>query len=374
MRFDAPAALLFSCLGCAAGSSTPASSPRPTEPQAPSPGAPAQTSPPPVAPAARDPRRFAASDGFGALVASVEALTEAGAGDAAAGCLIARARHDFRLEADLLPAARPLPEPADDLATLLRSSYGPARVLSHWGIRGASDASLALVGFTTTSPTAARAPVAAIVLTRQGVFLRYGEREATAQDGPLPVDALGARLTAVPAHALYVTAERGVSIEALHALLATLPFDRPVALAVALAPGTRIPDEPAPNPALDPSCRGGLPRLPRRTRIGDLPADAAAAALAPLREEGARCLAAARGPALAGGKLVLALRVDALGHVEQACVLESTLADPSLARCVVESARAVAFPAPVPSGVVDLHVPLELAPLGLPAQRPVCLD
>lgn len=371
MRFDARAALLFSCFACAAGPSAPAATPAPPvahthDRSAPSPA-------PSIAPATRDPRSFVTSDGFGTLVATAQALVDAGGGEAASGCLVARHAGDLRLEADLLPAARPLPEPADDLATQLKSSRGPVRVLSHWGIRGAGDAGLALVGFTTTDASAARLPIAAVVLTHHGVFLRYGDHDAAAEDGPFPVDALGARLAGLSGRVLYVTAERTVSLEAVHALLAALPFDRPVALAVALAPGTRVPEEPLPDAALDAACPKGLPRLPKRAPVGDLPADVAVTALAPLREEGARCLGAARGPALAGGKLVLALRVGALGRVEHACVLDSSLTDPQLARCIVESARAVAFPAPSPAGSVDLHVPLELAPIGLAAQRPVCL-
>lgn len=371
MRPKSTIVWLLTAVAC--GTAQPAARPAERSPSAPPapPTAPPPASTVPATPVEAPARRaLRASERFVDLVAATQALAASGAADSTTGCLVARDGDGFRLEADLLPAVRPLPEPPADLAAGL--AKGRVRVLSHWGQTGQGDYELALVGITTTPASAARAPATALLLTRQGVFLRHGERDADADDGPLALDALGARLVALPDRVLYVTAERDVAIGDLHALLARLPFDRPVALAVALAPGTRIPEEPLPAKTSEWLCQRGLPRLPRGTRTGELGTAAIATTLAPLREQGARCLAAATGPALAGGKLTLALRVDERGRVAHVCALASELADPALARCVIESARMLTFPVPSPAGSVDLHLPLELAPIGFALQRPVC--
>lgn len=376
MRLFVGLSLLWSCAACgaagtAAASGSDAPVTRPVATPARSAGAPTvEPTHDSQAPLAR--RVFNGSERFGDLVAGAQALASAGAGDSDKGCLFARDADAFRLEADLLPAVRPLPDPPVDLATGLARTHGRVRTLSHWGQSGTGEYELALVGLTTTPASAARAPATAILLTRKGVFLRHAERDAVPEDGPLPLAGVGARLAGLSGHALYVTAERDVSIAEIHALLAQLPFDRPVALAVALAPGTRIPEEPKPALAPEWSCPRGLPRPAKRSRPGEIGQSALAAALAPLRDEGARCLSTATGPALAGGKLTLALRVDEGGRVGHVCAIESTLADAALTRCVLESARMLVFPVPSPAGSVDLHLPLELSPLGFATQRPVC--
>jgi hypothetical protein len=105
---------------------------------------------------------------------------------------------------------------------------------------------------------------------------------------------------------------------------------------------------------------------------GDLDAKAIVAQLGPLRAAAEACLAHARGPASAGGRLVLALRIAADGRTQQACLMEDAIGDAALAGCVIDAANALRFPAPSPAGFVDVHLPLALAPEGPPMQRALC--
>jgi hypothetical protein len=305
---------------------------------------------------------------FGELVALARTLDQHGAGDSTESCLLGANGDASRLGAAVLPAVRPMPDAPAALVTTLDSG-GRVRVLSHWGQTG--DGEFALATFTTVSAAAARAPAAVLALTRAGVFVRYGDREARPDDGPLAPHAIPTRLASAPAHALYLTAERDMPVSELHALLASLPLDRPVALAVALPAGTRLPEPTRPGRAAH-ACPDGLPAPPRGAQEGDLAAAEIANALASLPAEAARCRDTAGGAAAAGGKLTLALRVEPDGRVRDACAVRDSVSEPALVACLVGFARGLRFSAPAPAGFVDLHVPLDLAPAGPEPQRPTC--
>jgi hypothetical protein len=58
--------------------------------------------------------------------------------------------------------------------------------------------------------------------------------------------------------------------------------------------------------------------------------------------------------------------------VDTLCLLEDDIRDPVLGRCLIETFRGLSFPAPDPSGFVDVHLPLRLSPAGFAPQRPIC--
>jgi hypothetical protein len=153
----------------------------------------------------------------------------------------------------------------------------------------------------------------------------------------------------------------------------TEPFA--IALAVPLDPDVRLPAEPVvPPEVMDRGfCGGGaLPEPAADAVEGDLPAVEVRAALAPLGEAAARCLAGASGRAASGGRLDLALRITAAGRVGDACVVRDPILDPTLRLCVLAAAQSLRFPAPSPAGFVDLALPLRLTPDAALAQRPLC--
>lgn len=327
------------------------------------------------APSSRD---LAADSSFGDIVSTARSLDDAGRGSSDAGCLVGARTGAWRLEADLLAAVRPLPDAEPDLAPRLAHAAGRVRVLTPWGQLGDGPGGPALAevpfaSFTTVAPDAARAPSVLMALTHAGVFLRYGDRAATSEDGPLALDAAIARLATVPAHAVYLSADGDTPVPALHSVLARLD-GRTVAFAVALPSGTRLPDV-APPPATNSTvhmCPGGLPDPDPGATEGALDHAAIVGALAPLREGALRCLERTLGSARAGGTFTLALRIGPDGRVRHACALDDDLHDPALAACVVGAARDLSFPPPAPAGFVDAHLPLRLAPLVPAAQRSVC--
>lgn len=309
---------------------------------------------------------------FSDLVVAVRALSERGAAASDAGCLMARRGSAFRIDADLLPAVVPLPDAPTDLVTALARGTARARLLTHWGEIGDGTYDLVLASFTTTATTAARAPAVVVVVTHAGVLLRYSDRDASPGDGPLAPDAAAARVLALAGHALYVTAEHDTPLSELHALLARLPGEGPVALAVALPPETRLPRAAAPADASSHACPEGLSEPGADATEGDLATADIVAALAPLRDAATRCLQSARGAAIAGGKLTLALRIAPDGRVHDACAVDDAIGDPALLECVLESVRGLHFPVPSPAGFVDVQLPLDLTPVGPLPQRALC--
>ena len=364
---------LVLCVACA---SAPSATPTTQHVQA----APMPVAPPPVAPSPADtaPAVSRALDDnatFGDLVRTARVLIRARKADSSAGCLLARETAGYSLRADLMPALDGLPDAPAELDSQLQRATGPLRALTAFGPTAGGDAALTLAAFTATTAQAVHAPVLAIALSDEGVYLRYGATNASDADGPMPIDALGARVLAAPGNAgatLYVTAEAAIGVGELMQLLRALPDDREVVLAIVLPPDTTLP-KTAPSLAPDTDrCPLGLPEIDAAAPQGDLSREAVLAAIAPLRAQAQDCLDAARGAARAGGRVVVALRVAGDGKVARACMLNDAIGDAPLAACVLEGARELRFAAPAPAGVVDVHLPLSLQPAGIAATRALC--
>ncbi len=335
-----------------------------------------------------DRRDLPAEATFGALVAAANALDQRHDHNSTSQCLLRGSGAPdaaWRLEADLAAAVRPLPEPPENLEELLKNAPGPVHVLSRWGRVGRQPYGPVLVAFTTTTPSSGRLDAVALLLAEAGTFVRQsgspgekdGKEAPLANTTPLPMDALGpmlAKRAAQGPFAIYVTAESGVTLARLRELLWQLPYGKhEVALAVPLAPGTRLPAERSAS-AGDAHlwCPNGLPEPPEDKVEGELTAQGILQATGPLRKGAQGCLSSAVGPAAAGGRVNLAIRIGADGGTETACLLNAEVRDPGLARCLVQTARSLRFPTPEPRGFVDAHLPLKLEPQGFSPQRPVC--
>jgi hypothetical protein len=320
---------------------------------------------------------------FGALVRAAQALEAAGAAGSDAGCVLRAPTApgaSWRLEADVAVALRPLPAAWEDLDAPLRTRRGAARLLSRWGQTRTEPFAIALAAFTGTQPVDPSLPAATVALTDAGAWVLGTTRESPPARAPVALAALPEAVRAVVAGSapaqIMVTAEATVSLEILHSALALLaPLGAPIALAVPLDPDVRLPAEPVvPPEVMDRGfCGGGaLPEPAADAVEGDLPAVEVRAALAPLGEAAARCLAGASGRAASGGRLDLALRITAAGRVGDACVVRDPILDPTLRLCVLAAAQSLRFPAPSPAGFVDLALPLRLTPDAALAQRPLC--
>jgi hypothetical protein len=366
-RQDAAGLWVCVLLGCAApaptGPTTPGSAGRPPDQGA------------SVAPL--DPRSFARGATFDALLIRTQALlltpSEAGSDS---GCVLQQSGERIGLGAELLAAVDPLPDASAELAERLERSVRPVRVLTAWGeTNPPATSDLALAAFTALDASSRRLPFAVLFVTARGAYLRYGQRFAELQDGPLDASALQVRLDALSRrepYVLYVTADAALPLTDLYATLATLADAQPTALAVLLPEGTVLPTPPVPDGAARLACPGGLPEPAADAVEGELSAAQVLGALDPLRSAAQGCLEHAAGAAAAGGKLVLGLRIDENGVPSALCLIEDGIGDAVLASCVVESARALRLPRPEPAGFVDVHVPLQLSPLSRAPTRPVC--
>jgi hypothetical protein len=321
----------------------------------------------------RDPRLLGPDATFADLVAAARALDDAGAGERTADCLLRSVPTDdaVRLEAQVTPAVRPLSSPPDriDAAT----AGAPLALLSPWGRAGSPDAVTVLVTFTDTPPMGT--PMA-MALTHDGIRMMGRPGEGQPPDAALSVeDALTFLEGHTGADVWVVTAAAGVPVRTLHDWLRRLPGDAPpVALAVPLPPGTRLPDEPqaaTPDAAL---CEGGLAPPAANTSQGDMDAAAARQALMPLHDALPQCASA--DPSIAGreARLGLYLRVGEAGQVVDACITADSVGSPWLRRCVLAAAMGLQFPRPQPAGVVDLALPVAFHLEVDPAPRPVCSD
>lgn len=317
-----------------------------------------------------DPRNLPVHPTFADLVDAARAL-DAPSAPQGSSCLL-RGEPPSRFEGDVLAGVRPLPSPPDALSARLEGNAEPVTVLSAWGTTaGASE--LAVAAFTTTSAPSARARALVAFVTAGGVYLRGDDPALRARPGAMSVGAFGALLaeaaTAADA-ALYVTAEAAVSLAELRSVLLAVPQRYEVALAVALPKGTRLPAPEAPS--REHLCPEGLPAPDAHEPEGDIDVAALRDALAPLHEAALSCALASGSRALAGGRLTLALRIDDGGHARELCFESDELGDALLRRCVLESARSLALPAPSPKGFVDVSLPLSVSLSGPSPQRPLC--
>jgi hypothetical protein len=357
--------LAVSLLGCA----TPKPESLHPQPSAAKPALPVAAVLTPVPSEPADPRKLPAHATFADLVDAARAIDTAGDGRSDAGCLL-RGSDAIRLEADLLPGARPLPDVSADLSTAVEQQAGAVSVLSAWGnVKG--EPGLILLAFTTTSPAAIKLPVVALFMTHRGVFVRSADPIVRAQPKAMTASAAATLVTQLSGSAaIYVSAERDTTLTALVELLRAIPDRLEVGLAVALPKDTRLPPPAAAN--IDLLCPDGLPTPMRGEREGELDAQAAREAIAPLREAALSCALATGGRALLGGRLVLGLRIGDNGKPQQLCFVSDAIAEPQLRRCLVSAARDLSLPVPHPAGFVDLNVPLDIALEGPSPQRVSC--
>jgi biopolymer transport protein ExbD len=307
---------------------------------------------------------------FNDIVATVSALEPSQ--QPGQRCLLGtRNKKGFHLGAEFASALYPLPKPPEDLDAALKRAP-VVRVLSRWGQYGQGNVALALAAITEAPPTRG---AFSVVLTDQGAYVRASDPQqpilgAAIEDEQL-VKAL-ARADAFHDHnALFVSAEANVAVARLLKVLSALSRESigPVALAVALPPGTPIP-APAAERASPALCPNGLPELEGES--GELELEAIQTALIPFRERAATCLEQADARGAAGGRLRLAIRVEASGRVGRSCIEANETEDDALSACVIAATQQLTFPAPQPAGRVDLSLPIVLLQSSNPAQAPVC--
>lgn len=285
-------------------------------------------------------------------------------------CLLVRMRDGWLLGQSATLATRNWPEFPERVASVLEDPRERVRVLTTFGPLGDAREGPVLVAATALPPRAARKPTMAVFATKgDGLSVRFGDRPG--QDA-LDVEGV-ARIAAEAARgelgSIWLTADRLTPVARLREVLVNLPSDPAVAFAIALPQSTRLSPPPT-QPVLKAHCPAGLPEPKAERPEGDLEAPAIVDALAPLTNGAQRCLEQATGPAAAGGRVTLAVRIGERGAVEAACLVDDTIEDPTMAGCLVETARTLAFPAPSPTGFVDVQLPLSLAPGGgAPAQR-----
>ena len=324
--------------------------------QAPEPAS-AQAAPAPVS------RDFTRDALYRELVEALDAEKTLGPADAP--CLLGRSASGFHFAGEASAALHPLPASTDDLDDRLRAG-GSVRMLTRHGSFGPEGATLGFAALTQAVPT--RAAVL-IVVTDQAYYVRGLTEPST-----LALD--GAAQAAAEAKArgkgatLYVAGEGRVALANVYDLLAALSdFEGLVVLAAALPSDVVLPAPPAPS-ELAPRCADGLPETDALS--GDLPVAELNAGMAPLRERVPDCLAQADGPAAAGDRLTLALRIDARGVVSDACLVSSEANDARLTSCVLALARELRFARPSPPGVVDVELPLTVRPHASTPQAAVC--
>lgn len=306
---------------------------------------------------------------FNDIVATVSALEPSG--QPGQRCLLGAKRTGFRLGAELASALYPLPAAPDDLDAALKRAP-VVRVLSRWGQYGQGNVTLALAAITEAPPTR---NAFSVVLTDQGVYVRTSDPQQPITDAAVKDEQLTQALDRADAFheysTLFLSAEANVPVARLLKILTTLSKEStgPIAFAVALPPGTPIPD-PVAERAHPSLCPNGLPEL--EGEAGELELAAIHGALVPFQERAATCLEQADARGAAGGRLRLAIRVEASGRVGQTCVEANDTEDDALSACVIAATQQLVFPAPNPAGRVDLSLPIVLRQGSHPAQAPLC--
>lgn len=263
-------------------------------------------------------------------------------------------------------ALRPLPLPESDLDPALAKSIS-INVLTPFGRYGDASGALTLASFTYAPPTR---EAFALVVTDLGISLRGTSASVPMRDKLALADAIQAATALMPA-TVFVSAEAQVATRTLAELLRALSEQHvPVALAVALAPSTRLPEPP--NRASANTCSDGLPDTSEAE--GALDVGALTGALSTLRTHAADCLGSADPRGAAGGHLSLLLRISRTGALENACIDKDEIGDARLRACILEQAKKLRFPQPSPAGSVDFALPLALVPAHPPMPPLLCAE
>lgn len=298
---------------------------------------------------------------FAELVRS--AVQRDGKSESPPSCLLRREASGHRFVGEIAVGIRPLPLPAVDLEDELEQSVS-VNVLTSYGRYGDAPAGLSLSAFSYAPPTR---EALVVLLTDHGSYVR-GVQAAGPMHNRIGLSEV-ARIASEPSGAtVFVAAEAEVPLTQLEELLSLLATrGATVALAVNLAPNTTLPAPPA---SPDTLCPDGLPET--STPEGQLPISSLTPALTELRTRAADCLTSANARGAAGGHMTLTLRVAPNGTIEGACLLRDETGDPVLRACLVAEAKKLGFPAPSPSGSVDLALPLALKTPYRPAPKAVC--
>jgi hypothetical protein len=347
------------------------SEPRPVEPRlSATPG----PEPEPAEAPPSGPRAIGPTSSFGDLVAAASVVDDRGEGASSHDCMLRRPERQgwpWLLEADVASSVRPLPAPPEDLDARLVVSQQPVLVLSRWGQIGSRAFDVAVAMFTNAPPLPSQETVV-LILTNRGRYRRLADRRVSAGEiEPVSAsEATGAIPDVSGSAMVVVTAEAGVPLADVARVLAALPDGARVAFAVPLGEEIRVPDPPEPPADRDTGmCPDGLPELPLDALRGTLARDQIVAALGPLRDRARQCLETSAGTRAAGGLAEVMMRVGPDGSVIEACVVNDELGGTELRHCLIQAAREIRFPAPDPSGHVDMSLPLRLTPT---YQRAMC--
>jgi len=328
---------------------------------------PASTPPAPQAEARSSPP-IRAFGSVGALQASLALAGREDEGDAA--CLFRRIPGEApRFVGRFAPAVHPLASPVQGLAATLRGA-GPVDVLTRYGRYGRASERPVFAAWTDAPPP--RQPVL-LALTAEGPLVRsLDERTSPAVRLREDPSAVAQALHAAGYDGVFVAADAELPLATLVTWLDALDAKGlPCSLASALPVGVSTAVKALPASVAE-QCSEGLPE--ERGELGELTAAALRAGLAPVRSELVTCLGAGSIASAHGGRLQLALRIDAQGRVTRHCVVASSMPDEGLLACVMARVAALRFEPPRPSGTVDVELPLNLQPIYAAAPRGVCAD
>lgn len=315
---------------------------------------------------------------FGALVRQVAELDRNGKAYSNEHCLLRAPSGSgpWRLSADLAVALRPLPDVPEDLDVALNNREALS-VLTRWGHIGAGARGPMLAALT-TSPPSARQQALIIIITDRGI---YGRSSNVALpigwQGGLDLEKVNTFITkqraqlASAVDGIYVTAERDVPLLEIRRVLEILaPIKVPVAFATSLVSGTRQPK--AQDPSTELLCPNGLPALVAGTAYGTLARETMKTAIGGLKERAERCMKASSGTSVTGDVLRLQARLSPNGQVIQTCFVVDEVGDLGLRRCIEKALLDLDFPAPNPTGYVDIDLPLRFVYLPAASQAPLC--
>ncbi|HJL14726.1 MAG TPA: hypothetical protein RMH99_03665, partial [Sandaracinaceae bacterium LLY-WYZ-13_1] len=281
-----------------------------------------------------DVRQLSADATYSDLLRAARTLDDRRDQGSDAGCLLRTPQGGgagFALAADLAVAVRPLRDAPEDLDARLATDGSAVNVLSRWGAYGPGDPDRPTFAAVTTTLPPRREPAIVWAVTDRGVYVRSTQRPTDAAPPGSHDDAAAALGDPAALGALLVTAERSVPLTRLAEVLAVVPpaLAGRVALAVALEPGTRLPEPPEASGAngADALCPDGLPALAEDAPVGSLAPRVILSSLGPLRQGAEICVGTTGG---AGGRVELALRIGPDGRVAEACVVRDETDGPAL--------------------------------------------
>jgi len=290
---------------------------------------------------------------FGALVARLDAIAEEPA-RTVEPCLVRATTDGLRITADLAPAITPMPAVDADAIAVARAA-NTIRVASRYGVDGDSGPYVATF---TRHPPATEGLVIVVFVERDSVFLR-STREAGPREDGIGIDRVGDRVrdATSASHALVVVAASPDTPFARigEALAAMRAVETPFALGVAFTTNETLIARPG-RPDDGVGLCETLP--PSSSERGSLPVSDLRDSVESLRREVASCSERADPRIYArGGRIRVAIRIDARGRATERCAVEDGLRDAPFRACLLDAVGAHAWPIPE-AGIVDVTFPL----------------